>query len=220
MTSADGSTDTNSHLASVNQTIYRGADIVTHIRSALVSRQKSYISDPSKKPSAVLLLLYPKHEEYHVMFTVRTSLVDDHKGEISFPGGAFHDGEDKSLLETAIRESFEEVGVLPENVEILGELDDMLTRSSYIISPFVGTLKQSQSFAPAEAEVAEIVEVPLRVLLSPDTVKYGESQPITYAGRNVPGIYYHHDDYVVWGATARMLTQFLDICFPPLNVNR
>ncbi len=213
-------TEQDNYPTNISQLLYANIDIVSHVRNVLTARQKSYISDLSKKPSAVLLLLYQKDGEYHVMFTVRTSLVEDHKGEISFPGGAFHDGEDATLQETAIRESFEEIGILPDNVEILGELDDMLTRSNYIISPFVGALKQPQVFNPFEIEVAEILEVPLRVLLSPDNTKYGETHPVTYAGRQVPGVYYHHEGYVVWGATARMLQQFLNICFPHVNIDK
>ena len=197
---------------------YTNMDVRGQVTKALASRQKLYLNEPEKKPSAVLLLLYEKDSEYHMMFTVRTSLVEDHKGEISFPGGAFHHGVDLSLMDTAVRESAEEVGVVPDNVHILGELDDMLTRSNYVISPFVGVLKQPQEFNPSAIEVAEILEVPLTALLSPGTPKYGETHPVTHAGRQVPGVYYSYQGYVVWGATARMLQQFLNLCFPSLTL--
>lgn len=185
-----------------------------NVRKRLAAREKQYLKDPGLKPAAVLLLMYPKADDHCIMFTVRTSLVEDHKGEISFPGGAYHDGEDGSLLETAIRETAEEVGVLPSNVEILGELDDAPTRSNYIISPYVATLKEPQAFKAFEIEVAEILEVPLKVLLAPGTMRYGETQPVKYAGRSIPGLYYYYQGYVIFGVTARMLNQFLEVCFP------
>ena len=83
------------------------------------------------KRAGVLIPVYFKAGEHFILFTRRTELVHYHKGEISFPGGGYHD-EDKSLLTTALRESFEEIGLVPEDVTVLGELDDVATRGHTI----------------------------------------------------------------------------------------
>lgn len=185
--------------------------LIDHVRLVLSARQKRVVSDDSLKPAGVLLLLYPQGGEHHVLLTKRTSRVDDHKGEISFPGGAFHPGVDANLRNTALRESAEEVGVVTDHVEVLGELDDMPTRSQYLISPFVGFLRQPQVFVPHAMEVAEILEVPLRVLQDPRTLR---SEPREYAGHLITDAYYLYHDHVIYGATARILQQFLEL-LPP-----
>lgn len=187
--------------------------LIDHLRSALATREKLVLDGAGFKPAAVLLLVYPRQGEHVVLLTKRTSLVDDHKGEISFPGGAHHPGEDSSLLHTALRESAEEVGLLTEHTEVLGELDDHATRSQYLISPYVATLRQAQQFQPHPVEVAEILEVPLRVLRDPRTVR---SEPRSYAGRIISDFYYLHQEHVIWGATAAILQQFLQL-LPPAD---
>ena len=164
-------------------------DLAERIRQTLASREKSKVVNPDLKPSAVLLLLYQKQGAYHILFTKRTSRVDDHKGEVSFPGGAFHHGKDASLLETALRESMEEVGLDLANVDVLGELDEAQTRSGYHISSYVGILRQEQQFHPSAIEVAEILEVPLNTLLDPATLIDGSQNPTVYAGREITGMY-------------------------------
>ena len=185
------------------------------VRDLLLARKKRAILNPSLKPSAVLLLLYSQANEPHLLLTKRTSLVDDHKGEISFPGGAFHHGEDVDLLGTALRETSEEVGVISEHVVLLGELDDMPTRSDYLISPYVGALTRAQAFVPQPSEVAEVLEIPLKVLMDRKTLR---SEPRQYAGRQVSGFYYLYEENVIWGATARILQQFLSV-LPPASRN-
>ncbi|MCX6023841.1 MAG: CoA pyrophosphatase, partial [Chloroflexi bacterium] len=144
-------------------------------------------------------------------------LVDDHKGEVSFPGGAFHHGQDTSLQMTALRENHEEIGVHPDNVLIVGELDDIITRSNYIISPFVGFLRAPQEYIPAPAEVAEVLEAPLEWLLDPANVRDAEQTPRHYAGRPVNGQYYEFNDSVIYGATFRILRQFLSLLPPGIR---
>ena len=93
------------------------------LRQALSQRQKRHIADASRVPAAVLLPIYHKQGEYYILFTKRTENVKDHKAQISFPGGAYEEG-DGTLVDTALRESAEEIGLKAEVVELLGELDD------------------------------------------------------------------------------------------------
>ena len=178
------------------------------LRQALSLRQKFYISDPRRTPSAVLIPLYKKEGEYHILFIQRTDRVKDHKGQISFPGGAYEEGDD-DLCQTALREADEEVGLAAEDVEVLGELDDLRTiGSSYVISPFVARMPWPYQLKVDEWETEEIIEVPLSVLLDKSNIR----QDIDVLdGKEIAQYYYHYQDKVIWGATARILNQFLGI---------
>ena len=188
-----------------------GASIVPvekKLKQALSQRQKLYISDPRRTPSAVLIPLYKKEGEYHILFIQRTDRVKDHKGQISFPGGAYEE-EDDNLLQTALRESTEEVGLAAEDVEVLGELDDLRTiGSNYVISPFVARMPWPYHLKVDEWETEEVIEVPLSVLL--DTSNVSQDKTIL-EGEEIDQYYYHYQDKVIWGATARILNQFLGI---------
>ncbi len=178
------------------------------LRQALSQRQKLCISDPRRTPSAVLIPLYKKHGEYYILFIQRTDRVRDHKGQISFPGGAYEECDD-NLLQTALREAAEEVGLAAEDVEVIGELDDYRTiGSNYVISPFVGRMPWPYQLKVDEWETEEVIEVPLSVLLDKSNVSQDKD---ILEGEEIDQYYYHYQDKVIWGATARILNQFLDI---------
>ena len=178
------------------------------LREALSRRQKQPIIDAELVPSAVLVPIYYKQGQYYILFTQRTERVKEHKGQISFPGGACQEG-DRTLLDTALRESFEEVGLAPDKVKILGELDDALTATShYIISPFVGVIPWPYEFKVDGWETDEIIEVPISVLLDKDSCRKGIE---IVGGQKVTSYFYHYRGRIIWGATARILHQFLDI---------
>ncbi len=182
--------------------------VIERLKLALSRRQKSSIVDARRIPSAVLLPLFCKDGEYHILFTIRTSTVRYHKGQISFPGGAY-EKEDGTLLRTALRECAEEIGLAPEVVAVLGELDDMLTAGSgYIISPFVAEIPWPYPFRVDPKEVGEIFTVPLAALLAGDGVSQ-ETEVI--GGQLVVSHSYQYRGKVIWGATARILNQFLGI---------
>jgi len=182
------------------------------IRHILSQRERNVINDPRFYPAGVLVLLYEKEGEYYVVFTKRTSNVEHHKGEISFPGGAF-DNEDKTIEFTALRETYEEVGVKVQDVEILGKLDDMVTRSNFAVTPLVGTIPYPYSFKINEIEVAELLEVPLSHLLDKKNLiqETRAFNGVTHVMQS-----YQFKEHVIFGATAMMLRQFLDLVFPGL----
>ena len=180
---------------------------ISAIRRALSLSPKKTLSDSSLTPAGVMLLLYPRSGEYHLLLNKRSEHVEDHKGEISFPGGRMDDG-DGSLLETALRETHEEMGVLPAEVDVLGELDEVATISRYRVSPFVGAIPESYGFRPNEMEVAAVIEAPLRELARSDAARDEV--------RMVRGAPVHHASYVfrghvIWGATGRILQRFLEV---------
>jgi len=179
------------------------------LRQALSQRHKKRIIDDSLVKSAVLVPIFHKHGEYYLLFTKRTEKVKDHKGQISFPGGAYQEGEDRTLIDTALRESAEEIGLTPDTVEVLGELDDTITvASNYIISPFVAFIPWPYQFKIYEEEVEEIIEVPIRALLDEG---YLQQETSIINGKEQPTYDYHYQGKVIWGATARILNQFLGI---------
>lgn len=177
------------------------------IRRALSESPKKTIQDPSLTPAGVMLLLYPKDGEYCVLLNKRTNQVEHHKGEISFPGGS-RDGEDETLLATALRETHEEMGIRPEDVEVLGELDDVPTSTSFLISTTVGTIPYPYEFQPNEHEVAEVVEVPVQALLGENAVR-DEVRIVDEDLVNSPT--YAYQGHLVYGATARVLSRFLEL---------
>ena len=178
------------------------------LKQALSRRQKSHIADTSLMLSAVLVPIYYKQGQYYILFTKRTEKVTDHKGEISFPGGAYQEG-DGMLVNTALRESAEEIGLKAGEVGVLGELDDTASRSSnYIISPVVAFIPWPYQFEADEWEVEEIIEIPILALLDKERL-HQETEIVD--GKAVISYYYHYQGRVIWGATARILHQFLDI---------
>jgi len=178
------------------------------VRNILSQRKKNPLIDEKRGLAAVLILLYRKEGEYYILFTKRTELVEYHKGQISFPGGA-RDEEDRDLSTTAIRESGEEIGIKAGDVEILGELDDVFTvTSNFVITPFVATIPYPYKFEINPFEVEELVEVPISVLLDRNNLR---EEVYLYEGKPLSVYYFQYKDRVIWGATARILKQFLDL---------
>lgn len=178
------------------------------LRQALSLRNKQRIVDASRVPSAVLVPIYYKQGQYYILFTKRTELVKEHKGEISFPGGAHQEG-DKTLVNTARRECFEEIGLMADDVEILGELDDTTTKTSnYIISPFVAFIVSPHQFKANAEEAEEIIEIPVSALLDKGCLRQ-ETEII--GDKVITSHSYYYQGRIIHGATARILNQFLDI---------
>jgi len=177
------------------------------LKELLARRPPKHITDDKLIPSAVLLPIYYKEGEVHILFTRRTENVREHKRQISFPGGAHQEGE--SLLDTALRESAEEICLAPERVKVLGELDDALTMTTnYIVSPFVGLIPWPYDFRPDGWETDEIIEAPIPALLDEESWHHKTE---VVAGKKVTGYFYHYRGDVIWGATARILAQFLEL---------
>lgn len=168
------------------------------IKKLLSNRKKEEITGENLRPSAVLLPIFRKDGQYYVLFTERSDDVVFHKGQVCFPGGS-REASDDTLLDTALRESAEEIGLEAKDVEILGELDDMLTFvTSYVISPFVGFVRHAQPFKANGREVKGVFSVPLSFLMDEANFK-GDSFSYEYEG------------HVIWGATARILRQLVGL---------
>ncbi|RJQ07189.1 MAG: CoA pyrophosphatase [Dehalococcoidia bacterium] len=180
-----------------------------HVRDAIRLHEARSMPLDGRRDAAVLLLLHAIDNVEHVLLQIRTSTVEHHRGEISFPGGR-RDRVDDTLLDTALRETHEEIGVPPEMVEVFGALDDTDTRASnYRVRPYVGAITPGfDAFLHAEREVSALLHVPLPHLL--DSVNH-VWKPVEQDGVTVASPAYQFGEHVIWGATARVLTQFLGL---------
>ena len=158
-------------------------------------------------PAAVLVLIFERNREPCILLTKRTLNVRHHKGEISFPGGS-RDKNDKTLLETALRETEEEMGILAIDIEVLGELDDTPTSSRFLITPYVGTIPANYGFSPSSIEVEEVIEIPLKSLIDDSNMR---SEVQIVDGELKPSPTYVYNGHIVYGATARILFRFLEL---------
>lgn len=164
------------------------------------------------REAGVLLLLYPhltgSSSELHVALIRRPEYPGVHSGQISFPGGCREEGE--SLQSTALREAHEEVGVLPETIQVIGQLSSLYTPpSNFCIHPFVAFSQNRPAFHIEPKEVAELIEPSLGLLLKPATRKQELWTFPNYGRRRVP--FFDIFGHKVWGATAMMLSEFLDL---------
>ena len=182
-----------------------------YIRQVLQTYPRRELSAPERRLAAVLVPLYRHNGDYGVIFTRRSDTVLYHRGQISFPGGG-HEVQDTSLQHTALRESAEEIGLQPAHVQVLGQLDDLLTTgSNYLVRPFVGVLPYPYPFILDYRETASIIEVPLTWLRQHNP----PSQEQRYhAGRLVQSFFFDYNEHVIWGATAKIVKQFLDLLGP------
>ena len=186
---------------------YCEKDYIEELRHILQTRKRVVIENPPFARAAVLVPLFKKGEDCHIIFTKRSDNVRYHKGEISFPGGVF-DEKDLELQRTALRETFEEVGLKESDVQIIGVLDDIITVTQFIVTPFVGSFSYPYSFKLSSIEIAELIEVPLSALL--DEGCFSEREIVRGTGKEV--VYaYQYENHTIWGATARILKQFLDL---------
>lgn len=171
--------------------------------------EQTGMTGPFRK-AAVLMPLAKIKGEWHLVYTRRTETVQDHKGQVAFPGGAW-EPVDNSLEETALREANEEIGLLPSDVRILGNLDQMLTITSFLVTPVVGVIRWPFPFILSQAEVSRVFTIPLAWLADPANA---EERPFFHPQRNATllVIYYQpYDGEILWGASARMTRILLKV---------
>jgi len=154
--------------------------------------------------------LFVKEGEWHLLFTRRTDHLPHHRGEICFPGGE-RDGVDEDATVTALRETEEEIGLKPTDVCVLGRLDDFATLFHFHVIPFVGHFPYPYRFRINSAEVAEILEFPLRRLADPAVFR---REKRLVDGRLAEFCFFELEQCVIWGLTGAILRQFLDRAGP------
>ena len=158
-------------------------------------------------PSAVLVLLYLKNDEVNVLLNKRSETVEHHKNEISFPGGRM-DKHDHSLFDTALRETKEEIGVSPDDVNMFGQLDQVETMTGYSITPYVGTIPEKYNFNINSTEVSKLLEIPL-FKFNDGTVLRKELR--YFNGNWLSKHNYVYEGHLIWGATANIIGNLVKI---------
>ncbi len=169
---------------------------------------------PEFRQAAVLLPLYQSGAGPHLILTKRTEGVPTHKGQIGFPGGGFEEA-DGDLLTTALRETQEEIGIEPAVVEIIGTLDDTVTVTSrHVVRPFVGFVPHPYPYRLDSFEIERLIHLPILPLLSGtpfrEEIWERDGHPVTV-------FFYEFDGDTVWGLTARILKQFVEVVGTPLR---
>jgi 8-oxo-dGTP pyrophosphatase MutT (NUDIX family) len=161
-----------------------------------------------KVRAAVLVPIFERDGELYMLFIKRSETVATHQGQVAFPGGR-SEPDDPDILTTALREAYEEVGLRPETVEILGRLTTSATMTSnYLVTPFVGVIDVPTDLRADEHEVAEIFSVPLRVLQDPSfrgRYKWNRGGTV----QDYPAILY--GEQPIWGLTLRITEELLDL---------
>lgn len=159
--------------------------------------------------AAVMMLFYPKNGKTHLVLIVRNAYNGVHSSQIAFPGGKY-ETTDADFEETALRETHEEVGVLPEKIEIIKQFSPMyIPPSNFLVHPFLGISKEELSFYPDVREVADIIELPLSTFLSDEIII--EATLSTSYGNNILVPAFNIQNHVVWGATAMILSELRDV---------
>lgn len=180
--------------------------MLERIRQILAGYQRNEITDDGFTPAAVLIPLFMKDERLHLLMQRRTEKVDHHKGQIAFPGGRT-DPEDSDAVATALREAQEEMGLEPEDVQVLGLIDDIVTVTRFLVTPVVGRIPDSYHFEQNRDEVEEILRVPWELFTRPPTSK----RPVEHAGLRYEVEYFPFDGYQIWGATARITQHLVEL---------
>lgn len=190
--------------------VLMGSDeLIERVEQALADYNPRTLDHPTASPAAVLILIQYRQGDPLVIFTERTNHVEHHKGQMCFPGGACDNGDD-DCESTALRETFEEIGVQSEHVRVVGHLDDMITVSNFRVTPVVGLLNHEDAYpyAISDHEVARVVEVPLTFLMEEGNM---ELEVREHQGREVLVPAFTYNGHRIWGATARMLHQLIEL---------
>ena len=185
----------------------------SHLKMAPLERlndlKNQFIDNYNPRTAAVLMLCYPKNGATHLVLIVRNSYEGVHSAQIAFPGGKY-ENEDIDFASTALRETYEEVGVDPHKVVLIRPFTQVyIPPSNFMVYPYLGICKEEITFIPDPSEVAGIIELPIATFLS-DTIIIEKELQTSYANSiKVPA--FEIENHIVWGATAMMLSELKDV---------
>ncbi len=183
---------------------------VNKIIETLGARAPQTLAPGEFKPAAVLVPLQQRRDGDHLVLTQRAAELNSHGGQIAFPGGRIDRG-DLDPLAAALRESEEEIGIKAADVRVLGQLDQVTAASDYLITPFVGVVPHPYEFRLNAAEVTEAFSVPVSALLRPGCFKV--EPRLIPPERPYPIYHFYYQGRDIWGATARIIMQLLELAY-------
>lgn len=184
--------------------------IAEKISTILQSRTPGILEEERFKPAAVLVPIQERTDGDYLVLTQRAAVLSSHGGQVAFPGGRL-EREDSGPLAAALRESREEIGIHPRDVRVLGQLDQVTAAANYLVTPFVGVIPFPYEFHLNPAETTAVFSVPVSALLDPGCLSV---EPRYFPpGRHDPIYHFHYEGWDIWGATARIITQLLELAY-------
>ncbi len=184
--------------------------LVAQTRACLAARERRVVAPGSLVSAAVLVPIVDRGEPY-IVFAKRTDRVGHHRGQISFPGGIV-DPADRSTVDAALREAEEEIALPRASVEVLGVLDDTETFATrFVITPYVGVIREPVPWKPDGEEIERVIEVPFAALVADGTFRVEQWE---HDGVTRPVYFFDYLGETIWGATARIVKQYLDLLGP------
>lgn len=180
------------------------------LRSRLQQRPAGMVSDPDRTPAAVLIPLFLEDGAWHLLFTRRTHTVDSHPGQVAFPGGAIED-QDQNAFQAALREAQEEIGIQPQDVQVLGAMEALPTVTQFNVLPVVGVIPWPYVLRLNQREVASVFGVPIDWLADPHNVELRPWPPPPDEPLKEVHFFRPYEEEVIWGATARITLHLLNL---------
>jgi len=174
---------------------------IEQLAQSISALEQRRIEQPSMAQAGVLIAL-TEEDEPHMVLTQRSTQLSTHSGEVAFPGGK-RDPEDDDIVFTALREAHEEVGLQPQDVNVIGELHQVFSRFGYVVTPVVGLIKPNLELVANPGELDSIFKVPVRHFLENDPDEFFERGSI-----KMPT--YHYEGYRIWGLTAMMIAEMMN----------
>lgn len=186
------------------------------LRERLYPHTSGMEADQSSTPAAVLIPLFQDDEVWHLLFTRRTHTVDSHPGQVAFPGGAIED-QDLDAFQAALREAEEEIGIQPQDVQVLGALDPLATVSQFTVLPIVGIIPWPYTLRLNHREVASVFGVPMAWLADPNNLEIRPWPPPPDGPVKEVHFFRPYEDEVIWGATAKITLRLLSLLDFPIK---
>jgi 8-oxo-dGTP pyrophosphatase MutT (NUDIX family) len=182
--------------------------VAEKIANVLQSRSPKNLTGDHYKLAAVLMPIQERDDGAHLVLTKRAEQLNHHRGQVAFPGGRV-DPDDRGELEAALRESHEEIGIDPSHVRVLGRLDQVTAAYDFVVTPFVGVIPPFYDFQLNPAETDAVFSVPIASLLEPTCLTIADH----LSSHGEPVYHFYCDGWDIWGATARMIVQFLALVY-------
>ena len=182
--------------------------VADKIANVLQARAPKNLGGDHYKLAAVLMPIQERADGDHLVLTKRAERLNHHRGQIAFPGGRV-DPDDRGELEAALRESHEEIGIDPSHVRVLGRLDQVTAASDFVVTPFIGVIPPFYEFRLNPSETDAVFSVPIDALLDPKCVVIADR----LSSHGEPIYHFYCSGWDIWGATARIIVQFLDLVY-------